>query len=199
MSDELVIWDVSNEIFKEMIRTMPLTPDYMALKLLANGIPQLDDLRRNGKKYYNECMKHNIIPCSFGTLHSYGGEHGFYWNVESTFTETYPKKIKEASIQGLIIRDKKVHELKVEIGKNHGPKEFKFFQEKVLDSLLEQEYLLDNGEWWFMRNKGAGHCDIVFHRDFLIRGYEISVNSNPCEKEKTLIKWFASLKDKYEK
>jgi len=198
---EMKIAVVSQELFTEAIRTLPLSPEHVELTMLANGIvPEYKEDRR--EEYVAKCLEQDIIPFSGITFE--------YNEKENLFVPTEQKIVScEESTTRKAVEGGKFNKLDIKTWIRSPSQSFEDFKKEggFLDLLLENGYQFYYGDIWLnhmhFRGYNAGDSKdggLVLSAGYIgIKGLELELWSEiDSGDEKKLVNWFSELKDKYQ-
>ncbi len=188
------IQNPSHELFLEMIRTLPLEPEYSSICLYADGIPYpKDNVKDSRKDYLKECRDRKIIPYTHLNF-DYDDNRGVFPTQIQDIIQTSDHE----NIISDIIAGGRYHALEFENG-------FKKFIKIILPQSLEAGYNLERGEIWLTTMRLTGYnegtyadTDIIFENKYGNRNYlklRMGKHISP-EDEHTVERWFAQLPSK---
>lgn len=215
--DKLEIRTSSQELFQDVINSVPLLPEKAELTFLAEGIvlPQYHYSRvihnkeeNDEKRYISECSKKGIIPLSMMELR-YSHNRGRFMpehfsgiiRVPGTESSNY---IIENAIIGLI-KGGKIHQIDIKI--DEGAHRFEEFKKSLFNNLLEQKYQIYRGTMYVIedefRIKGVRLYFLakIDNRKFKVNKLELQLQiGEEVHKRETnkMTNWFNQLKEKYQ-
>ncbi len=185
---EMNITKVSQELFLEAVKTLPIECFRMEFRMFINELvfPKNDD---NEKKYISACLKNNTIPYSLMKFR-YREDKDFF--VPDDFM-IYHDKISE-SIQKLI-EGGKFNELEI---KTSAGSAFENFRKEngFLDLMLSNGYKLANG----CIEGNYGNSDLTFSSGYMGgKRFELTLGHKLADEDREkLVGWFKELEDKYQ-
>ena len=197
--------ETSQELFQEVLRTVPVDVEYAELSFLAHGIldPGYNE-EGDMQRYIKECSERGVMPFSQVKL-KWNRIKGF--PDPSTTTDflavygNYDSKTKEIATDRLL-EGGKIHNINVETENFHF--DFEDFQKGLLERILRAEYEVGKVDLWLSTCHLTGYNEGTYRESGLTmgrgrRGFELQIERFPdAEGKRVLVDWFTQLTQKHD-
>ncbi|MCK4926888.1 MAG: hypothetical protein KAS11_00340 [Candidatus Aenigmarchaeota archaeon] len=212
-TEYLIIETESNDLFPDIIASMPIKPAYLNINALAYGIPYCGTSEEDINAYLKQCNNKRVLPFSKTEWSFSDSKKTFTSNGISIedFSRYIPedadrlyrkiaKKIRHEQLAG-----KKPHRLTIELG---APIKGGFNElQKEICKPIFKNYQIENGRLWLTADYSKGYSDdgpreistMIFSKKDSNNILELFLRENDDDlKREILMEWFSELKSNYD-
>lgn len=189
--------DTSQELFLDVLKTIPTEVQYAEVSFLADGIPEARFIDSNEDEYLKECQSKGVIPFSRVKLEYDRRTKVFIPNngLFRSFLELYEgssEAKKNAAIKGLL-KGGRMHVLSFKTGIYSD--EYNIFQRDYLEQIVGEGYQIGEADLWLKTYCLTGYNEGVYRESGLTLGR--TRNKGVGLEVPELADWFTSLANKH--